>query len=259
MTLFKSSCKLRFDSCRLYWNETDWLSCGFAADIIFYHYKLRAAVQRVEYLEGREKHEIRNYSEELENARQEIGLNERELYWCETRMRSTGIGVPYALLRQNPGWYLRSELIEDCKGSGGCCGRSCGCCKKRQSSKWKKAAGHCTADCSCCATHRQAAFNQWQKDRILNRFREMLQASEHSNEYLCKMTIGYFAEFDIPRLQPKTGEPTKQEQSDDETFCDNETLCGESENGSDCKEETSSIPESNASSTGWRRLLRRKG
>ncbi|KAJ5933978.1 hypothetical protein N7454_006307 [Penicillium verhagenii] len=259
MNTFKSSCKLRVDSDRLYWDEKNWVSREFAIDLIVSHYEIRAAVQRLEYLKQKCCLEIQNYNEELEKARQSIGIQERNLYWCETRMTSTPLSAQYALLRQKPGWYLRSELIEDCKGSGGCCSRRCGCCSKRQSSKLRKAAGHCTAECSCCSTHRKVAFTKDQKEAILKQFRQILERPDNNSAYLCRMTIGYFSEIDIPQLKPALSRTTKEEQSDDETLCDNKPLCEGSEKRGHRKEKTISTTESKAPRAGLKKLLGRKG
>lgn len=56
------------------------------------------------------------------------------------------------VLKENPKWYMQKEPTRDCAGRGGCCGRGCGCCEKRESTPGgNMGVGHCTTGCGCCS------------------------------------------------------------------------------------------------------------
>lgn len=54
--------------------------------------------------------------------------------------------------RSNRGWHLLEPLRQRCIAMGGCCGRECQCCEKRElSSESGSRIGHCTVECDCCS------------------------------------------------------------------------------------------------------------
>src|SRR6202000_3302571 len=68
---------------------------------------------------------------ELEEARKSYTLQEHELYIAESMISERPLKQNYDCLRQKPDWYMRHDLIQDCKYRGGCCSTGCGCCAQR--------------------------------------------------------------------------------------------------------------------------------
>ncbi|KAJ6109858.1 hypothetical protein N7486_002093 [Penicillium sp. IBT 16267x] len=183
---------------KLCYGEDGWVTSSFAIEIIVAHYNLRAAVQRAEYLEKNMFNRAQTKLKTVFNAKfhqekkliaRNISILEKNLYECESKISlGSGLRKSYNLLRTNLAWYLRSELIDDCIELGGCCGRSCGCCKARQTSKWIKGAGHCTVE-----------FTDEEKESIGDQLKRMLDRNHPY--YLITMTMGYFSEVAPPKLQ----------------------------------------------------------
>jgi hypothetical protein len=96
----------------------------------------------------------------------------------------------YDAMRQDPTWYLRKELIEDCFGRGCCCARGCDCCRNRASAYYKRGVGHCTTDCGCCASERGFEYTAGEKQQIVEQFDKMLRSRNPS--YIVKMAEAYF-------------------------------------------------------------------
>lgn len=95
------------------------------------------------------------WAKELEAIPRKYWFLERQLYTHEALLPEGFFLRGYNLWRSNPRWYLHPDLVNDCAGSGGCCGRDCGCCEKRgQALGRQRGVGHCTAECGCCATSR---------------------------------------------------------------------------------------------------------
>lgn len=91
----------------------------------------------------------------LEAIPKDYWLLERRLYEQEASLPRGGFLRAYSSWRSNPKWYLHPDLVNDCAGKGGCCGRGCGCCEKRgQAMDRCRSAGHCTVECRCCAKSR---------------------------------------------------------------------------------------------------------
>lgn len=120
----------------------------------------------------------------------------------------------YDLLREDPTWYLRKELIKDCAARNGCCSRSCGCCEKRQfTTERRKGIGHCTPECECCSTDRGFEFTTEEKREIERKLRTMLISKNAA--FLLRMAHAYFSEPGLFELLKngskslKTETPTK--------------------------------------------------
>ena len=61
----------------------------------------------------------------------------------------------YLWIRQQSHWHLKNDwLRQDCINRGGCCGRSCRCCKNSPDPRRRKGWGHCTTQCACCKSVR---------------------------------------------------------------------------------------------------------
>lgn len=67
----------------------------------------------------------------LEEVQKKYTLQEHQLYVAESMIPERPAKQNYDSLRRNPDWYMRHELIQDCKDRGGCCSRGCGCCAQR--------------------------------------------------------------------------------------------------------------------------------
>ncbi|KGO65131.1 hypothetical protein PITC_013900 [Penicillium italicum] len=129
-------------------------------DVIANDYLLREIVQREEFikrkfcaLENTTNNEdkgtpLHPYDTELQHLRARYRTTERTLYFAESMIPLGPLQRSYDFLRQDPAWYLRRELIQDCARSGACCSRGCGCCKNRLSTSERgKGIGHCTTWC----------------------------------------------------------------------------------------------------------------
>ena len=115
--------------------------------------------------------------QQLEDARKLREMKEYSLYQWEINL-DPDIKAAYDNLRCDDTWFMREELIKDCAAQGGCCGRRCGCCAKRQSSRMK-IAGHCTVDCGCCINLRGYDLLETQKKERKDSFnRYMHQAGQ---------------------------------------------------------------------------------
>lgn len=78
---------------------------------------------------------------------------ERKWWAVKSRFKDCPFTRGLKLWRSNPNWDMHPVLVEDCAGRGGCCGKGCGCCAKRQylyEHSRKLAIGHCTFSCLCC-------------------------------------------------------------------------------------------------------------
>lgn len=137
------------------------------SEILRIEWRLRELAQREEDLKERhlslelaassqeDKKQLSAWLEELEAIPKEYWLLERRLYEQEALLPRGGFVRAYSSWRSNPKWYLHPDLVNDCAGKGGCCGRDCGCCEKRgQAVDRRRSAGHCTAECGCCARRR---------------------------------------------------------------------------------------------------------
>jgi len=107
----------------------------------------------------KEKKQLSTLVQELETIRKEYWFLERELYKNEALLPRGAFLRAYNLWRSDTNWYLHPDLVNDCAGNGGCCGRDCGCCEKRRKAaaadtRRARAVGHCTMECGCCARSR---------------------------------------------------------------------------------------------------------
>jgi hypothetical protein len=90
---------------------------------------------------------------------------EYELYLAENDLLLGPLEKSYNVLRRNPAWYLRKDLIDDCVKRGGCYARQCGCCRRRHNETERvKGAGHCTPSCGCCSYDRGFEYTERQKE-----------------------------------------------------------------------------------------------
>lgn len=102
-----------------------------------------------------DKRQLSEWLRELEEIPKEYWMVERDLYKQEATLPRGGFARAYKLWRSNLEWYLHPELVNDCAGKGGCCGRDCGCCERRgRAMERRRSAGHCTLNCGCCARSR---------------------------------------------------------------------------------------------------------
>lgn len=172
----------------------------FATIIRFEHF-LRAIKQRKERDEiklralnksteddTKMRHEYGKYLKEFEVMIPEIaeGLHNAEVLLPQRPLKKI-----YDRIRQDPAWYLRKELINDCMERGGCCGRTCGCCEKRCLAGKEKGIGHCTVSCWCCEVNRGYLITDDDWRVVVNNLLDRLLSENPS--YLLTMTEAYFS------------------------------------------------------------------
>ena len=98
----------------------------------------------------------------------------------------------YDSLREDPAWYLRKSLVEECAASGGCCGRKCGCCAKRLRTTIRKGMnGHCSLACKCCQDHQGCVLETPELNEMDQQYKKALE-SDNPFYFLC-IASAYFA------------------------------------------------------------------
>ena len=178
---------------------------GIFISVIENEYALRELVQRLEFLRKKinvlekmadfkvDHTKLAQLNKELGEARRAHDLQTYQYSRAELRLGRDTLKEKYDSLRQNPSWYMRQELIGDCKDRGGCCSRDCGCCSERHlTSIDTQGLGHCTWDCSCCAYSRGFEFSAVEKEKARCKFGENLRSRKAA--HLLTMTNGFFTE-----------------------------------------------------------------
>ena len=99
--------------------------------------------------------QLKRYASGMMECSQKSWKYERELYVAQASIPDGPLRRAYYAWRSNPNWYLHPVLVNGCIELGGCCGRPCGCCAKREFTFDRRQPwGHCTSQCSCCAQAR---------------------------------------------------------------------------------------------------------
>ncbi|CAL5870669.1 uncharacterized protein PFLUO_LOCUS4909 [Penicillium psychrofluorescens] len=171
--------------------------------IICNEYALRVSAQRIEMLQKEIKalEKLTNIEVDqiqfaqlntgLEEVQKKHSLQKHQLYISESMIPERPLKQNYDSLRRNPDWYMRHELIQDCKDRGGCCSRGCGCCAQRYlTSEKMNGIGHCTWDCWCCLQYRGFDLSAEEKEKAEKELGENLRSWNPA--YLLKMTDGFF-------------------------------------------------------------------
>ncbi|KAJ5214629.1 hypothetical protein N7449_001798 [Penicillium cf. viridicatum] len=172
----------------------------FATIIGFDHF-LRAIKQR------KERHEIKlralekfteddtnkrhDYEKHIERFKVMIPEIAEDLHNAEVLLPQRPLKKIYDEIRQDPAWYLRKELINDCMERGGCCGRTCGCCEKRCLAGVEKGIGHCTVACWCCEVNSGYSMTDDDWRVLVQNLLDRLRSENPS--YLLAMTEAYFS------------------------------------------------------------------
>jgi hypothetical protein len=156
-------------------------------DLILVEHTLRRSLQRADCLEKRmialqdvtctrgERKQLKSYGKELRKLTQAIEVQDRALYEKQATLAVPYLKPTHAFLTQNPAWYLRKELTDDCIARGGCCSRQCGCCEDRHlHPRWTRGRGigHCTAECGCCAIYRGYDYTNKEREEAVSQFKE---------------------------------------------------------------------------------------
>lgn len=135
--------------------------------------------------------QLQKMEEEQEALRKKCWYQEWELYNWQCSIPSGPIKLSYESLRKNPKWYMQKELIKDCAARGGCCGRDCGCCEKRESTPGRNmGAGHCTTGCACCLSFRGCELTATERDDIRDALKANLEDRNMRN-YLLTLSRAY--------------------------------------------------------------------
>ena len=156
--------------------------------IILLDYLLRGFRQRAEQIEIDLKALEKSYEDDASTHREyEEDLERNEymilgLIYClhsaETQLPQRPLKKIYDRIRQNPAWYLRRELTNDCVGRGGCCSRSCGCCRKRCLTSKERGTGHCTELCYCCGVNRGYSVSIAEWEIVMSNLEDRLRSKK---------------------------------------------------------------------------------
>ena len=187
-------------------------------DIIISDYVLRENVQQEESLKKKvkvlkktiyneeEKAQLCQYKSELQAVRRKYTKAEQKFYLFDAMLPSGSLRKSYESLRENPNWYLREKLVEDCAKRRERCGRNCGFCENRRSSTDRhNGIGHCTPPCGCCSLERGFAYTEDEKQQNIEQIREKLE--DDNLAYMVRMTDAYF----LPSKEKKV--PVKEHTS----------------------------------------------
>lgn len=149
------------------------------------------ALRKKERIEGATI-ESNQLDQELQAAQQTRRQQEQILYEHETMIPVMALKRFYDSLREDPAWYLRQELVKDCKSRGGCCSRSCGCCARRHhTSTRNRGIGHCTLECGCCTSFQGFELTESEKRDITARFKDRLKGDNKA--FFLTMVDAFFS------------------------------------------------------------------
>ncbi|CAG7972700.1 unnamed protein product [Penicillium nalgiovense] len=164
-------------------------------------YYVRELAQREETLEEKgqalrkmqntdeDEAELRKLDEEQKTLRKAYWYQEWKFYNWQGSIPGL-IKIAYETLRENPKWYMQKELTRDCAARGGCCGRGCGCCEKRESTPGRNmGVGHCTTGCGCCSNFRECELTEKEMGDITGALRATLNYSDRA--YLLTLSRAY--------------------------------------------------------------------
>ncbi|CAG7955451.1 unnamed protein product [Penicillium salamii] len=128
-----------------------------------------------EAIQGKQtKCQLEQAENELEEIEARSGDTRYKIYQAEYMLQAV-LKEDYDALRNDPKWYMREGLVQDCVDQGGCCSRQCGCCAKRDLSQNKKGSGHCTFECGCCIAFEGRELTKEQKKERRKDFRDDLE------------------------------------------------------------------------------------
>ena len=166
------------------------------ADVFLAEQALRQHTQRIETLQNRARALRKDLAGKYDEADQEVeeAKVRREeldysLYRAES-MLSPRLKLFHNLMRDDPGWFMRKEMVCDCSDQGGCCSRQCGCCGKRQHSVEKRGMGHCTSECWCCLSFRGFDLSEQEKERRREDLRARLE--DQGSPHLLSLSTWFF-------------------------------------------------------------------
>lgn len=144
----------------------------------------------------------------------------------------------FDLWRSKSEWYLHKTLIEDCALRGGCCGRTCGCCRNRKLPPTRQSAtGHCTVECLCCQNSRGFALSEQAKINMRETFSLELDETRNCQYYEKIMLASIFGIaidstknpfhlIDMPPAYTSTSTTSMRIPSREETESSEETSAG---------------------------------
>jgi hypothetical protein len=179
-------------------------------DLIIAEYRLREIIQLEQSLKTKvralkkiaaddDEDKETQYDEELTTRLRQYSLAEYHFYLAETMIPTGPIKRSYDTLRQNPTWYLREELVEDCVKRRGCCSRNCGCCQIRhETTERSRGLGHCTPTCGCCSSERGIEHTAEERQGFVDDFKKRMYADNPA--CVIQMAEAFF----LPPLENKT-------------------------------------------------------
>ncbi|OOF98712.1 hypothetical protein ASPCADRAFT_403058 [Aspergillus carbonarius ITEM 5010] len=142
--------------------------------------------------------EMETYKKDLCSLLETIWYLERAAYHCIDAIPD---GVTKRLLcahERKKDWYLSEWLRAQCAGSGGCCGRQCGCCERARSQKRPDHRSHCTSMCLCCEEARGFSINvdKYEDDPMVN-YGLLLDHGSVSDSYVTQWYNAYIWGADV--------------------------------------------------------------
>lgn len=140
-----------------------------------------------------DKEQLSKWLKELEEIPKKYWILERDLYQREAGIPRGSLVRAYKLWRSYPKWYLHPDLVNDCAGNGGCCGRGCGCCERRgQAVDRRRSVGHCTLNCGCCARNRGFDARDTNDDLKKLEISHFALEEQNKSTYSRRMVRSYF-------------------------------------------------------------------
>lgn len=151
------------------------------------NHKARAWKKTIDVGNDMEQLPVKDFDFEITFAQAERIMKEHMMFRLISELPSW-VKAHYDSLRRDRLWYMRSDMVYQCTGQGGCCSQGCGRCARRSFSENTKTRGHCTAECWCCSSFRDASLTeQDQKSTELD-----LEKLRSSERWIKEMANCYF-------------------------------------------------------------------
>lgn len=165
------------------------------AELLFAEYQFRYLAQlKACYVKPNcDEHGAAQYYDGFDAVAYAYIKREKTLYLKEASIPHSTLKQLYVSLREDPRWYLREELVDDCAAGGGCCGEECGCCAKRVNQLPRKGmSGHCSLACQCCGRRKGRIPGIGAVTLIDEEYKKALESDNPI--FLASIASAYFAE-----------------------------------------------------------------
>ncbi|KAJ6184028.1 hypothetical protein N7519_005329 [Penicillium mononematosum] len=150
-----------------------------------------------------EEKELKYCLSDLKFCSEAYWKQQRGIYEKEASLPAGPFRRAYDTYRSNPKWYLHPDLRNDCAGRGGCCGRQCGCCEKREPTPGRpRGVGHCTVQCGCCIDARGFEIQSQDLIDVMDEFlSELIFPDEENKTYYTRYMRAFFIGIESERDQ----------------------------------------------------------